>query len=593
MTTITASNIKKKSKPTETQIPGFDIFYNHKRQLFAIIGALMVAMLLSALDQMIFSTALPTIVGELHGVSQMLWVTTAYILAATISMPLYGKISDLIGRKALLLIGIGIFVVGSIIGGLAQDMTWLIVARAIQGFGGGGLMILSQAVIADVVPLQKRGKYMGLIGAVFGLSSVVGPLLGGFFTDGPGWRWAFWFNLPIGVIAFAVVFLVLKIPFKAVKVRFDILGTATMAVAVASLVLFTSWGGTTYAWNSATIISLIVTFAVFTVLFILAEMKASEPIIPLKLFKDANFSIAAFGGLLVGIGMFGALAYLPTYLQIVHGLGATNSGLLILPMMGGLIGTSILSGQIISRTGQYKWFPVIGFAMIGFALYLFSTMVPSTPLWQSSLYMVLMGGGIGMVMQILVLIIQNSAPQSMVGVATATNNFFREIGASLGGAIVGSLFSHNLTTTLAKNLPPSMTKGHSVNSLTPAVIDALPKAIKTIVIDAYNTSLTPVFSLLIPLFVVGLVALIFVKQTAIRGGVKSEHMADEAIEALESANPIKLDFQTDRIPTGVNLAKQGAQENVSETILKQAMTGAKHIADFAHLKEKLPEGSSS
>jgi len=532
----------------------YDIFYNHRKRLWAILASLMIAMLLSALDQMIFSTALPTIVGELHGVSHMLWVTTAYILAATISMPLYGKLSDLIGRKSLLLIGIGIFLVGSVVGGIAQDMSTLIVARAIQGFGGGGLMILAQATIADVIPISKRGKYMGFIGAVFGLSSVLGPLLGGFFTDGIGWRWAFWFNIPLGLIAFTVSALVLKAPFKRIKAKFDILGTLTMAIAVSSLVLFTSWGGTQYDWNSGIIITLIATFAVFTGIFIFVELKASEPIIPLRLFKDRNFAIAAIAGLIVGIGMFGALGYLPTYLQVVNGLGATNSGLLLLPMMAGLIFMSVISGQIVSRTGNYKWLPVIGFAAVAIALYLFSTMTVSTPLWQTSAYMVLMGAGIGSVMQILVLIIQNSVPHSQVGVATATNNFFREIGASLGAAFVGGLFSHKLTTLLESNLPKGAVGSGGNNSLTPAIIEKLPTTIKTIVIAAYNSALTPVFGYIIPLFLVGLLMLIFIKHKPMNdSGFPEKHeVEDDIIVALEQTGPLRIVHQKIEMPDEVD-----------------------------------------
>lgn len=512
-------------KPAKSAEPSFDIFYNHRKQLFAILAALMTVMLLSALDQMIFSTALPTIVGELDGVDHMLWVTTAYILAATIVMPLYGKVSDLIGRKTLLLMGIAIFMVGSIVGGLAQDMTLLIVGRAIQGIGGGGLMILSQAVIADVIPLRQRGKYMGLIGAVFALSSVLGPILGGWFTEGIGWRWAFWLNIPLGVIALVVAAIWLKTPHTSSKNKFDILGTITMAVSVSSLVLFTSWGGTEYDWNSTIILSLIAVFVVFTGLFILAELKASDPIIPLRLFKDRNFSLAAGAGLLVGIGMFGALAYLPTYLQMVYSLGATNSGLLLLPMMAGLMFASVVSGQIVSRTGNYKWLPVVGFILVGFALFCFSTMQVDTPLWQTSLYMVVMGLGIGSAMQILVLIIQNSVSHDEVGTATATNNFFREIGASLGGAFVGGLFSHKLGELLRENLPANAVPGGDTNALTPDVVSGLPDQIHDIIIAAYNSALTPVFAYMIPVFVVGVIALIFVKQKNISGD--KQELVDE------------------------------------------------------------------
>lgn len=493
----------------------FDIYYNHKKKLYVIIGALMTAMLLSALDQMIFSTALPTIVGELNGVNHMLWVTTAYILAATVSMPLYGKISDLVGRKPLLLFAISVFIVGSVVGGLAGDMTWLIIARAIQGIGGGGLMILSQAVIADVIPLKQRAKYMGFIGATFALSSVLGPLLGGWFTEGPGWRWSFWINLPLGVVALAVVVLFLHSPHAKIVKKFDFFGTITMAVSVSSLVLFTSWGGTEYDWNSPIIIGLIAAFVVFTALFILVENKVEDPLIPLRLFKDPNFSIASVAGLIVGIGMFGALAYLPTYLQMVNGLSATNSGLLLLPMIVGLIITSLVSGQVVSRTGNYKIFPLAGFIVVMIALVLFSTMTPDTPLWQSSLYMLIMGLGLGSVMQILVLIIQNSVSHDEVGVATSTNNFFREIGASLGGAFIGGVFTHKLTELLTENLPAGGVGGE-MNSLTPAIVDGLPAAIRDIIVQAYNDAFTPVFLYLLPVFVIGFILLLFVKKNPIR-----------------------------------------------------------------------------
>lgn len=524
---------------TEDKSNSYDIYYNHKGKLWAIIGSLMVAMLLSALDQMIFSTALPTIVGELDGVNHMLWVTTAYILAATVSMPLYGKLSDLLGRKVLLIIGISIFIIGSVIGGLASDMTWLIVGRAVQGIGGGGLMILSQAVIADVVPIAKRSKFMGLIGAVFGLASVLGPLLGGWFTDGPGWRWAFWFNLPVGVLALIVVVFVLRIPTKRAKISFDIFGTITMIVAVSSLVLFTSWGGTEYDWDSPTIIVLISMFAVFTGLFILAESKAKDPLIPLKVFKDPNFSIAAFSGLIVGVAMFGALAYLPTYLQVVNNTGATNSGLLLLPMMAGLILMSIISGQVISRTGHYKTFPIVGFIIIGTSMWLFSTMTVDTPLTQILIYMSILGAGIGCVMQTLVLIIQNSVPHSMVGVATSTNNFFREIGASIGGAFVGGLFSHNLITYLEDNLPKQGGVGDT-NSLTPALINSLPDPIKEIIIAGYNNALTPVFGYLIPLLAVGVVALFFVKQHPIVEHEALDHIVEDSVDFITLDSPTTL-----------------------------------------------------
>lgn len=514
MSVIDKARSRKKPKEDEAQVPGYDIFYNHKRKLWAILGSLMAAMLLSALDQMIFSTALPTIVGELGGVEHMLWVTTAYLLTASLILLVVGKTSDLLGRRTLLLISIGVFLVGSVIGGLSQDMITLIAARAIQGAGGGGLMLLSMSTIADVIPLSKRPKYMGMLGGIFGLSSILGPVLGGFFTDGPGWRWAFWMNVPLALIAIGLVYTFLRVPFERIKAKFDVWGTITMIVSVSSLILVTSWGGSQYDWNSPQIIGLVIAFAVFTALFILAESKASEPLVPLHLFKKRNFVISATAGLLVGIVMFSALSYLPTILQIVHSLGATNSGLLLTPMMAGLILMSVLSGQIISRTGNYKFFPIAGFAVIAVALFLFSTLTPQTSLFVSSVYLFLLGLGIGSSMQTLVLLIQQSAPKQ-IGVATGVNTFFREIGASLGAGFAGAIFSHNLASNLAQNLPASMTSGKTTNSLTPAIIDGLPTAIRTIIISAYNSSITPVFAYLIPVALLGMVLLFFVKQNPI------------------------------------------------------------------------------
>jgi EmrB/QacA subfamily drug resistance transporter len=519
------------STTVNTAEHNYDIFYKHKKKLYTIIAALMTAMLLSALDQMVFSTALPTIVGELDGVNHMLWVTTAYILAATVSMPLYGKLSDLIGRKSLLIFGVFIFIVGSIVGGLATDMTWLIIARGIQGIGGGGLMILSQAVIADVIPIKQRPKYMGFIGATFALSSVLGPLLGGWFTEGPGWRWAFWINVPLGIIALIVVVLFLKTPHVKIPAKFDIFGTITMTIAVTSLVLFTSWGGNEHEWNSVLIISLIAAFVIFTALFIIIENKVSDPLIPMRLFKDKNFTIASVAGLIVGIGMFGSLAYLPTYLQMVNGMSATNSGLLLLPMIAGLMVSTLVSGAIVTKTGNYKWSPIIGFLLVILALFLFSTMTPETQLFQSSIYMVIMGLGIGAVMQILVTIIQNSVSHKEVGVATATNNFFREIGASLGGAFVGGLFSSKLTELLSQNLPAGAAGGDN-NSLTPAVV--------------YNDSFTPVFAYLIPVFAIGLIFLFFIKQQSMTEieNIESNPITNE-IHVVSIASPMQLPLVED------------------------------------------------
>jgi EmrB/QacA subfamily drug resistance transporter len=504
-----------------------------KRRIGAIFAGLLVAMLLASLDQTIFSTALPTIVGELDGVDHMLWVTTAYLVAATIMMPIYGKLGDVIGRRGIFLFALSIFVVGSVVGGLATDMTWLITGRAIQGIGGGGLMILSQAIIADVVPVRERSKYMGVMGAVFGLSSIVGPLLGGWFTESIGWRWAFWINIPLGLLAILFAVLFLKLPKHDVKVRLDVWGILTMAVAVTSIILVTSWGGTQYDWDSPTIIGLIITAVVTAALFVLAEYKAAEPIIPLKLFRSRNFVVATIAGLVIGISMFGALAYLPTYLQMVTGVSATVSGYLLLPMIVGLMVTTIGTGQLVARTGRYKWMPLASMAVLAIGLVLLSTLTVDTPLWQMLSYLFVMGAGIGLGMQNLILIVQNSFPNREVGTATAANNFFREIGASMGGAIVGALFTNRLTDILAENLPAGAGAGTSMNSLTPAAVNDLPSAIRDVIVSAYNDALTPVFLMLVPLVVVGFLVVLFLKEVPLRNtlGDDSEDSTDDPDDA--------------------------------------------------------------
>jgi EmrB/QacA subfamily drug resistance transporter len=421
-----------------------------KRNILLVFAGLMVTMLLASLDQTIFSTALPTIVGELNGVDHMLWVTTAYILASTIMLPVYGKLGDLIGRKGLFIAAIGLFIAGSVVGGLADNMAWLIAGRAIQGLGGGGLMILSQAIIADVVPARERGKYMGIMGGVFALSSVAGPLLGGWFTEGIGWRWAFWMNIPLGILAIVSAVVFLKLPkVDHAKPRIDFTGMGLLAIASTCLVLVTTWGGTTYDWDSLVIIGLIAGFVVAAIAFVMVERRAAEPIMPLHLFKDRNFNLTTIAGLITGIAMFGALAYLPTYLQMVTGVNATEAGLLMIPMMAALLVSSIVSGQLVSRTGRYKWLPIVGTVVVAGALVLMSTMTPALPIWILCSYLALMGLGLGMSMQILILIVQNSFPVREVGTATASNNYFRQIGAALGAAIVGSLFVARLTDLLA------------------------------------------------------------------------------------------------------------------------------------------------
>ncbi|NTW38284.1 MAG: DHA2 family efflux MFS transporter permease subunit [Cellulomonadaceae bacterium] len=486
-----------------------------RRRIGAIFAGLVVAMLLSSLDQTVFGTALPTIVGELDGVDHMLWVTTAYLVAATIMMPIYGKLGDLIGRKAIFIGALTLFVLGSTVGGLAHSMTWLIVGRTIQGLGGGGLMILSQAIIADVVPVRDRSKYMGAMGAVFGLSSVAGPLLGGWFTDGIGWRWAFWINIPLGIAAIVCAIAFLDLPRRKLLVRLDTAGIATMAIAVTSIILVTSWGGTQYAWDSAVIVGLVALALLASVLFVIAERRAAQPIIPLGLFRSRNFVLATAAGLFIGVAMFGSVSYMPTYLQMVTGVGATTSGLLMISMVAGLMLSAITTGTLAARTGRYKWMPIAGMVVLAVALLLLSTLTPSTALGLLLTYLFLLGLGVGLGMQILVLVVQNSFPDAIVGTATASNNFFREIGASMGGAIVGTLFTSRLTSLLTERIPAGA-GDVAMNSLTPAAVNALPDSVRDVIVGAYNDALTPVFAQLLPMIAVGFIVLLFIREVPLR-----------------------------------------------------------------------------
>lgn len=504
----------------------------HIRLLFA---GLMVTMLLASLNQTVLSTALPTIVGELQGVDHMTWVITSYILASTITMPVYGKISDLLGRRPVLIVAILLFMAGSVIAALAGNIEWLIVGRVGQGLGGGGLIILSQAAIADVVPARERGKYMGIMGAVFAVASVAGPLLGGWFTEGPGWRWAFWINLPLGALAIAAAVFFLRIPPKprVERPHLDYVGMALIAAVTTSVVLVGTWGGAQYAWTSPVIIGLTVTSILLAVLFVSVESRAVEPIIPLYLFRDRNFNLTTVAALLVGIMMFGAIGYMPTYLQMASGANATEAGLLMIPMMGGLLVTSIIAGRVVSRTGRYKLFPIVGSVVMGLGLGLLSTLHYDSPLWLVCVYLGVMGCGIGLAMQILTLIVQNSFSVSVVGTATAATNYFRQVGATLGSAVVGSVFAVRLTSRLAEHLPDSAASAGDSNSFTPAAINQLPDAIRIPIVESYNEALLPIFLWMIPLAIASAIILSFVTEKPLATSVQQDEPAD-----LVGASPV-------------------------------------------------------
>ena len=450
----------------------------------------MLVVLLASLDQTIVSTALPTIVGDLGGLKHLSWVVTAYLLASTVTGPLYGKFGDLYGRKGVLQAAIVIFLVGSALCGLSQNMAELIGFRALQGLGAGGLIVVAIAVIGDIIPPRDRGRYQGLFGAVFGVSTVVGPLLGGFFVDNLTWRWIFYVNLPIGALAFLVIGATFHSRPERVEHSIDYLGAGLLAAGLAGIVLFTSLGGTTYAWDSSELIALGVLGVVLLVLFPFAEQRAKEPILPLSLFRSRIFVVCSAVGFIIGVALFGSVTFLPLFLQIVRGKSPTSSGLQLTPMMAGLLVTSIASGQLISKLGQYKVFPIVGTAVMTAGMALLSQLNVHTTMLQTALYMLVVGLGLGMVMQVLVLAVQNSVPMNVMGVATSGSIMFRQIGGSVGIAVFGAIFANRLHANLAKTLPPGV---HGPKTVAPATVKTLPPRVHDIYVHAFATSLHPVF----------------------------------------------------------------------------------------------------
>lgn len=478
-----------------------------------LMSALLLVMLLAALDQTIVSTALPTIVGELGGLDRLSWIVTAYMLASTLVVPLYGKFGDLFGRKTVLQISVILFLIGSALCGLAQNMEQLIFTRALQGLGGGGLMVVSMAAVADVIPPQDRGKYQGLFGGVFGLATVIGPLLGGFIVQHASWRWIFYINLPLGLFALVIINAVFKTDNKRKPHEIDYPGAVFLSLALVGITLFTSEGGTLREWSDP-LLWCILAFGVIGVIgFIYEERRAWEPIIPLSLFHNRSFSLASLMAFIVGMSLFGSVTFLPLYLQVVKGSTPTEAGLQLLPLMGGLLITSIVSGRIISRTGKYRLFPIFGTLLATLGMALLTTLTIDAPLWHIYLFACVLGMGMGMVMQVLVLAVQNTVTPDRIGVATSSVTLFRSVGGSIGVALFGAVFSQVLKsglTTLVeqgKELP---------RALDPQAVHRLPHDVQLAYLQVFGDAVHSAFQMAAGVMLLAFVLSLFLPESPLR-----------------------------------------------------------------------------
>ncbi|MFE2284145.1 MDR family MFS transporter [Streptomyces sp. NPDC059443] len=506
------------------------------RSVRVVLMALMIAMLLAMLDNMIIGTAMPTIVGELGGLEHLSWVVTAYTLATAASTPIWGKIGDMYGRKGSFLTSIVIFLIGSALSGMAQDMGQLIGFRAIQGLGAGGLMVGVMAIIGDLIPPRERGKYQGMMAGVMALAMIGGPLVGGTITDHMGWRWSFYINLPLGIVALAMVTAVLHLPKKKTQGKIDYLGAALLTIAITSTVLVTTWGGTEYAWGSAEIIGLIAVGIVSIAAFLYVETKAAEPIMPLHIFRSRNFTLMSVIGFLVGFAMFGGVLYLPLFQQSVQGASATNSGLLLLPMLLSMMVISLVAGRITTNSGKYKMFPILGGGLMVVGLFLLATMDTGTSRLVSGVYMAVLGAGLGFLMQITMLVAQNSVEMKDMGVASSSATLFRTLGGSFGVALMGSLFTSRVTSTMTDRLGPAAATKAGSAQLDAASLAKLPEAVRDAYQHAVAAGTHSAFLLGAGVAVLGFVAAWFVKEVPLRGGSAGGGGAAKEAPAAQAAS---------------------------------------------------------
>jgi len=503
----------------------------NRRKVMLVFAGVMLGMFLAALDQTIVATALPTIVGELGGANHLSWVVTAYLLASTATTPLWGKLGDLFGRKTVFQVCILVFLLGSVLCGQARNMPELITFRALQGVGGGGLMVLSMAIISDVVPPRDRGRYQGVIGAVFGVASVLGPLLGGFLVDNLSWRWVFYVNLPVGAIGLVVISIALTKKNPDRRPRIDYLGTVLIAAASVCLVLITSLGGTTWAWTSAPIFALAIGAVVLIALFIRVEQRAAEPVLPLKLFRNPVFTQCSAIGFVVGLCMFGALSYLPLFMQVVDGDSPTVSGLRLLPLMGGLLVASIGTGQLISRYGRYKVYPILGTLCMAIGLFLMSRIDQSTPATTLGWDMAVFGLGIGLTMQVLTIATQNNVDYADLGVATSGVTYFRSIGGSFGASIFGTILNNRLTDQVAGGLQDgTLPRAFPVQQIigNPTAVNRLPDPLRLPFLQIYASSLARVFLIAAPIALVAFVLALFLREVPLRTATRTTDLGESS-----------------------------------------------------------------